>query len=246
MEVKQIDCKNCGATLDVEIGRPKGFCQFCGSQYILEVDDPNKSVDIVALYEQATKAERSRMYDEVVKLYDKILAVNPTFEPALIGKAFATLVDIQDGAGNIEYFKTLFNKAVEQAEKALDKQTVHIIVLDKVWSIKHFLLELNRKNLHTNPITYINVFVLVNDIQMFVNEYATKVSFENPHDTYKTNYLQLKKDIVDFGEIILNLIKSFGRKAPYRWSQKSYISELKDNIKQAEKELKVLNKKYNR
>ncbi len=245
MEVKQIDCKNCGATLNVEIGRPKGFCQFCGSQYILEVDDPNKAVDIVDLYEKAVKAERSRMYDEVIKLYDKILLVNPTFEPGLIGKAFTTLVDLKDGAGNIEYFKTLFNQAVEQAEKTFDQQTVHILVLDKVWSIKHYLLEINRNNMHTNPIMYTNIFVLINDIQMFVNEYADKVSFENPHDTYKTNYLQLKKDIVDFGEMILNMIKRIG-KAPYRWVQKDYVQNLKQNIKQAEKQLKILKKKYGR
>ena len=243
MEVKQIDCNNCGATLNIEPGRTQGFCQFCGTKYVIESKNPKKDVDIVKLYEQAVKAERSRMYDEVVKIYDEILEIDPNFEPALLGKAFSTLTKFKDGVGSIEYFKGLFNQTVEKAEKALKLETVHIMVLDKVWSIKHYLLEVNRKNLRTDPITYTNVFVLVNEIQMFINEYASKVSFENPHDTYKTNYLQLKTDIVDFGKMILNMVKRYSG-APYMWAEKSYAKYLKENIKQAEKDLKIFKKKY--
>ncbi len=244
MEVKQISCNNCGATLNVDIGRPKGFCQFCGSPYVIESSNNKPQIDIVATFQQAIKAERSRMYDEAARLYDQILEADPTLNAAIIGKVFTTLSSLKDNVGNLEYFKTLFEPAVLKAEQTENIENLHTLVLDKVWSIKHLLLEANQINLKMNPPVYMNNLVLIHDLQMYINSYAARGQFSNPNDAYKMNYRQLQKDIIDFGNSIIYMSRKIGSYVPYKWNNRDYLNRVSEDIKQAEKTLKEFNKKF--
>lgn len=244
MQVKQISCNNCGATLNVDIGRPKGFCQFCGSPYVIESAMNKPQIDVVATFQQAIKAERSRMYDEAMRLYDLILQVEPTLYAAQIGKAFATLSSLKDNVGNLEYFKTLFEPIVLKAEQTENKENIHTLVLDKVWSIKHLLLEANQINLKTNPPVYMNNLTLIHDLQMYINSYAAREQFPNPNDAYKMNYRQLQKDIIDFGNSIIYMSRKIGTFIPYKWNNPDYLRRVSEDVKQAEKTLKEFNKKF--
>ena len=46
MKIHQIECSNCGASLNIEDERVKGFCQYCGAEYIIQADKESEKENI--------------------------------------------------------------------------------------------------------------------------------------------------------------------------------------------------------
>lgn len=244
MKVYQIDCSNCGASLDIEEGKTRGFCQYCGTPFVVNIENQNppaadnKPKTPEDEYQALIKAERARNYPEAIRIYDEMLSTSQDRFDLLIGRAFAMIAESKENLFDLDKFKNAFTYALTKT-KGVDPMVVHIVVLDKLWSIKHFLLE-NTLKIGSNSPDYIHNLVAINDLQMYINSFAATETFANPHKTYVTNYKNLKEDIKFISERILLQAKRFKGDFP----SKQYLKYVENNLAEAEKELSVLNRKY--
>ena len=142
MGIVEFNCSNCGSPLKIDASMRKGFCQYCGTPFIYEPESKEEVVDIKGLFEKATEAERAENYNDAMAAYNKILAASPDNPEAHIGKAYASLAEINDlGEINFKYFKLHFDKGISLYKGGYDA-AFHTFIMDKSWSIMPYSLKL--------------------------------------------------------------------------------------------------------
>ena len=60
MKAVQVQCPNCGSSINIQEGMDKSFCQYCGQQIVIE--DENKKTTHQIIYEN--RNINNRYYDE--------------------------------------------------------------------------------------------------------------------------------------------------------------------------------------
>lgn len=220
MDVLEIKCSNCGSTLDIEPGMVKGFCKYCGTPFVLQSKNGQNqmSVNIPECLSLATQAEESTNFAEAIRLYDKILSVNPTLPEALAGKAFASLTVFNLEKINAQYFAAGLNNAVKSAYSlGYDMTIFNAFMLDKSWSVMPYLVDFVfdkfMKEQSFNPRLAVYNFMenlfFMHHAHISFSNIVDSVSPINPSQLYIDGYKELKNTIITHCNLILEKAKEY-------------------------------------
>ena len=243
MELHQIECANCGASLNIKNGETTLTCKYCGSEFVAKKEVPQatteetEELDVAKKYEKTKNEEGVGNYEQVVKLYDELLVEAPDIHAyCLLGKAFAEVALNKENLYNLDKFKSLFEQGLE-CSKDYDKLALHCFILDKWWCLNKFFMR-SMLRVKAGSQVYVDDMVAMNNLIMYVNDFVSTQSFDNPPKTYIYYYKELKDSISLYGGIIC------------RWASngtditRKYLKSVKKNVEEAKNILAVLNKKY--
>lgn len=242
MDIIQLKCENCGATLNIEKDAKQYICQHCGTQFVLKnVENSDKSsIDI--MLENVIDAERTGNYQEAIRAYDRAMELAPQRPEVIIGKAFASLSELSLGVVNVQYFKTIFYKAISLIAED-KKYYYHEFILDKSWSIMPYLIKLVMQN-YSEPVVYVENLLYIFDILITVSNVIDEDVLLDPVQrvsmkAYIDGYVELKNTIIAQGKYTLKTARklSVGMLAESK-------KNIKISVKTAKKQIKKFRKIY--
>lgn len=104
METTAIKCPSCGANLNIEAGREKVFCSYCGNQVMLKESTSNTQKSSIINYHKIAKAAyESDKYKEAQDYYKKILEFDSSNIEAWLGMG-KIAQDMDDLKAAVNYF----------------------------------------------------------------------------------------------------------------------------------------------
>ena len=243
MEIIKTNCVNCGSPIYVDLSKGRAVCQYCNTPFVYESKISN--VNVANLFEIAKNAENAENFVEALNNYNKIIQVQPNNVHALICKAFCSLAVFTYGKLNFKEFEFYFNKAVELNgdENVLQ---FHTLILDKIWTMLNYASTISARILtekySTNRFVandYIENIIALHNVQRTISNVVDNTTLSEISNVYKECYLEFKTATIANAEQIFNMAKRFGVSI-----DKQVVKQIKEHVKQAEKQLKNFKKIY--
>ena len=243
MEIIKTNCVNCGSPIDLDLSKGRTICQYCNTPFVYEANTNN--VGVSNLFEMARNAEKAENYVEALNNYNKILQVQSNNINALIGKAFCSLAVFTYGKLNFKEFEFYFNKAVDLNGDANILQ-FHTLILDKIWTMLCYsstiAAQILTQNYTTNRLSandYVENLIVLHNVQKTIANIVDNKSLTEISNEYRECYLEFKTATIANAEQIFNMAKKFSVNI-----DKQVAKQIKEHVKQSEKQLKVFKKNY--
>ena len=105
----QLSCKNCGASLEIDLMKPKIICKYCKAEYLVNellTEHRIKDMDMYSRLEPvARNSYNLYRYDEAVLTYSKLLRFGQTEED--IARYNICLLGLGEIKPTVEFFKSI-------------------------------------------------------------------------------------------------------------------------------------------